>query len=228
MKLIAFLLLSVLPAIGARLKFDEPLKEVPAGLEARIVTADFTFTNVSDGPVNIVKYEAGCSCMSAQVADGKMRYAPGETGTLRANFEVGNFQGTVDKGIALWLDGDAADKPSVQITLRINIPVLIQLEPKTLTWNLNGPNEAQTIDVKMDGDKPIHIVDVSSSSDMVTTEVRTVEKGRHYQIVVTPSRLDTPAMSIIRVETDTEVSKFKIQQAFAVIRAPLPKPSSNP
>src|SRR5690606_38524647 len=119
---------------AAGLEFAETLKEIHPKADAKTVSADFKFTNTGDKPVTISKYDAACSCMSVQISGGKLHYAPGESGVVRANFDMGNFAGTVDKTVALWLKGDREDQPSGQLTVRVHIPVLIELEPKTLNW----------------------------------------------------------------------------------------------
>src|SRR5690606_37322517 len=89
---------------AAGLDFERTMEEVKAPADATKVTADFKFTNKSQKPVTISKTDPGCSCLSVQISGGKLKYAPGEGGTIRATFDVGNFSGTVDKAIALWLD----------------------------------------------------------------------------------------------------------------------------
>ena len=67
-------------AQSAPLKFAETLREVHAPADAKTVTTDFTFTNRSNKPVTISRYESACSCMKVEISDAKHRYAPGESG----------------------------------------------------------------------------------------------------------------------------------------------------
>jgi hypothetical protein len=135
---------------------------------------------------------------------------------------MGNFSGEVDKVVALWLDKDPADKPSVSLTVRVHIPVLVVVEPKTLKWDLNGKGEAQTIRVNMNHTKPISVVKVVGSSEAFKQELKTVEQGKSYEIVVTPLDVKTPGLAVIRIETDCDIDKHRLQQAFAVVRKPSP------
>jgi len=214
-------LASVLSAAG--LKFEKDLIEVKAPLDAKEVIADFKFTNDSSETVKIKDTEAGCTCLGVSVSGGKVSYAPGESGTLRATFELGSFQGVIDKPIQIWLDGDPEDKPSTTVTMRVDIPVAIKLEPKTLKWEMGVEGKPQTIDVTMDYKKPVHIVSATANNELFTVKLITVEEGKHYQVEVTPLKTDSPSLSIIRIETDIEVAKQRVQQAFGVIRAPIPK-----
>lgn len=205
-------------AQSAPLKFSETLREVHAPADAKTVSTDFTFTNRSDKPVIISRYESACSCMKVEISEAKLRYAPGESGVIRAEFDMGNFSGEVDKTIAIWLDGDAKDKPSITLTARVHIPVIVNIEPKTIKWPLNGKAKPQTIAITMKDNKPVHITKVSNSSENFRHELRTVEEGKCYELIVTPLELSSPTLAIFRIETDCTLSKHKTQQAFAVIR----------
>lgn len=205
---------------AAGLQFKELLKEINAGANANTITADFNFTNTTDKPVTIAKSDPGCSCLHVQISGGKLKYAPGESGVIRTTFDMGNFSGTVDKVVALWLDADPANKPSVQLTVRVHIPVLVALEPKTVTWSVNGKPEPQTIRITMAEGKPIHVLRVTSSSDSFKTELKAVEEGKKYDLVVTPLVVNAPGIGVLRIETDSDIAKHKVHQAFAVVRKP--------
>lgn len=139
---------------------------------------------------------------------------------------MGNFSGTVDKTVALWIGDDAPDKPSKQLTVRVHIPVLVGIEPKTVKWDVGAKPEPQTIQIRMAEGKPIHLEGVKSSSESFSCEIKTVEEGKKYDIIVTPKDLNGPGMSVIRIETDCEISKHRTQQAFAVARKPTPTPAA--
>ncbi|MCX8496064.1 MAG: DUF1573 domain-containing protein [Akkermansiaceae bacterium] len=220
-------LLAIAPA-GA-LEFDGLLKEINAAADATTVTAEFGFTNQSSKPVTISKTDPGCSCLTVEVANGKLQYAPGESGTVRATFDMGNLAGTVDKMVALWIDDDPLEKPSVQLNIRVHIPVLVELEPKTVKWEIGGTAQSQAIHIHMAGDQPIHVTQVTPSSDAFSCELKTLENGRKYDLIVTPKVPDAPALAIIRVENDCAIAKHRTQQAFAVMRkAPTPQTPPKP
>ncbi len=48
------------------------------------------------------------------------------------------------------------------------------------------------------------------------------EEGKKYDLIVTPLETNAPEIGVLRIETDSELSKHRIQQAFAVIRKPSP------
>jgi len=202
------------------LQFPDLLKEIHADPEAATVTADFPFTNSSDKTVAIANSDPGCSCLKVEVDGGKLKYAPGESGLIRATFDMGNSSGTIDKDIALWIDDDPTDKPSVKLTVRVHIPVLVNLEPKTVKWEIGGKADPQTIHIQMAREKPIRVLSVKSSSDAFSFEVKAVEEGKRYDLVVTPRNMNNSGLSVFRIETDCKLPKHRLQQAFAVIRKP--------
>jgi hypothetical protein len=205
---------------AAGLDFAEISKEIHAPADVTTVTADFEFTNKSGLPVTITKSDPGCSCVAVQVSGGKFRYETGESGMIRATFDMTNFSGTVDKVIALWLDKDPVDKPSTLLKLKVNIPVLVAMEPKTLKWELGGKGEPQTIQITMLEGQKINVTSVQSSSDSFICELKPVEPGKHYELIVTPTNVGVAGIGVFRIETDCQIKKHRTQQAFAVVRKP--------
>ncbi len=217
------LLLNILPAAAA-LEFETPSIKVEAGLNDKFITRDFKFTNSGDKAITIREADGGCSCLKAQLAGGKFTYAPGESGVLRAIFELGSFQGTVDKQLFVWLDGDTEEKPSNTLNMSFHIPVIISLEPKTLKWEVGGAAEPKMIEVTMDYANPIRITSVSVGNGLFSAKLATIEEGKRYTIEVTPANgTATGGLSVVRIETDVDVEKQRVQQAFAVISAPIGK-----
>lgn len=218
MKQALFLWLALAAFIhAAALEFENALVEVHAPADAATVTADFKFKNTSGRPVTITKSDPGCSCLSVQVAGGKLKYAPGEEGLVRATFDMGNFSGTVDKMIGIWLNEDPSDRPSVKITVRVHIPAIVAIEPKTLKWAVGGKTEPQTITITMAEGESIQVLSVKSTADAFTVETKAIEKGKRYEVVVTPKSVDAPLLGILRIETDCKIAKHRVQQAFAVV-----------
>lgn len=222
MKIVCAIWLVLATFAQAALDFKETLKEVHAPADAKTVTADFEFTNRSDKPVTVAKVDPTCSCISVKIKDGKLRYAPGESGLIRAEFDMGNFSGVVDKVVAVWLDDDPADKPSVALTVRVNIPVLISVEPKTVKWDVGGKGEPQVIQIVMNHSSPVRVTAVNSSSKAFKHELKSIEDGKRYELAVTPVDINTQGLAVIRIETDCDIARHRLQQAFAVVRKPTP------
>lgn len=220
---LVFLALTAILQAGS-LKFENDLHEAHAGLTEDVIIREFKFTNTSDKPIKIRHADAGCTCVSVEFFKGQSTYAAGESGVMRVAFKVENAQGTVDKIVLIWLDGDPEEKPSSQVTFRIHIPIAIALEPKTLNWDLNSKPEPKSIRVNINYEKPVHVTKLSSSSDNFTAEIITVVKGKSYDVRVTPKSTATQGICVIGIETDIELEKFQKQQGFARVISPNKKP----
>lgn len=208
-------------ASAAGLEFSQPVKDVNAAVDAATVTESFEFKNLGDKPVTITKADPTCSCLKVEISGGKLKYGPGESGVVRVTFEMGNFSGTVDKMVAIWLEGDPTDKPSKSVTVRVHIPVLVGVEPKTVKWEIGGQAAPKTIQIRMAEGQTIHVTGVKSSSELFSTEIKTLEAGKKYDLIVTPKEVTGPGLAVIRIETDCQVSKHRNQQAFAVVSKPI-------
>jgi len=211
--------LSVVDAAG--LKFDEVLKTLEVDPTQTIVTADFNFSNDTDKPVRISKYDAACSCMSLKVKGGKLLYGPGETGVIRAIFDMGNFSGEVDKVLQVWLDDDPEPTPSVILTVRVNIPVLVQIEPKTLRWEIGAPAEPQTVKITMNYDQPIKVLSAEVNSEAFTSTLKTLEEGKSYELKIIPANTERAALGIVQIKTDCPIDRHATQRTFAMVRQPV-------
>jgi len=207
---------------AAGLTFESQLVEINAPANAKSVVAEFKFENKTDKQVSIARFDKTCSCINVKISDGKLAYAPGEGGEIRAAFDMGNFSGVVDKVVVLWLDSDPAEKPSITLTVRVHIPVLVVMSEKTLKWTIGAKPETRKIDITMDYSKPIKIVSATSTSENLKVQVKVLEEGKHYELLVTPEDTKEPGLAIIRIETDCDIARHQVLQAFAVIRRELP------
>jgi hypothetical protein len=209
-------------AVSRGLHFEKILLDVPVAADALTTVADFGFSNSTDRPITIDRVEKTCSCLDVKVSGGKLTYAPGEQGVIRATFELGNLTGEVEKIVLLFLAGDPEDKPSHTLTVRVRIPVLVNLSQKTLQWEVGGKPEPQKIDIEMTHSKPIRILSTQCSVEGFKLDLKVIEEGRRYELWVTPAATTEPGLGLIRLETDCEIPRHKIHQAFAAIRAKLP------
>lgn len=205
----------------AQLVFDAKQKVLHAPADADRIHCDFNFENKGKENITIARYESTCSCMSVQISDGgKLQYAPGEKGVVRALFSMENFSGHVDKVVNIWLKGDPEDAPSCQLTVSVNIPVLVEMVPKTVEWVKGQELAPKSIVVTMKHSEPIKITKAISSNEMFALAIKVIEEGKKYEIVVTPTMSDPnrPGIAVIHLETDCKIKKQQKQMAFAIVR----------
>ncbi len=219
------LLIVAIPGLHGQMVFEKQLVEVQGKPDDNIVTAEFPFTIKGDQPITIKQYEAVCSCLAAEISeDGKLVWKPGEKGTVKGIFKMGTFKGTVDKLIVLRLAEQAAP---VKLTVRVHIPVLVEIDPPTLFWDLEGEAKPQKFQIKVKHDKPIKITDISGTNEQFGHEFKTIKEGREYEVVVTPKTVRTRAFGLLRIRTDCEFKNHQSVQGFLVVRRPKPVPPAG-
>lgn len=208
---------------AAGLTFKETEKEVSLSLEDTKGYVDYAFKNDSDKRVTIKEAKGFCSCTSVQISGGKKFYDPGESGVIRVNLDMGNETGKVEKAAGIFLEGDNDAEPTHTLKIHVNIPVLVEMEPRSAKWMVGDKMEPKTIVVKMVGEKPIHIQSVTPSTEQFDQELKTIEDGRVYELVITPKDTGKPGLSIFRMQTDCNIKNHGTLQAFAVIAKPAGK-----
>ena len=92
-----------------------------------------------------------------------------------------------------------------------------------MIWEVGSKPEPKTVVVNMNHTMPIHVTRVSGADARFTQELRTIEDGKKYEIVVTPAGTDKVGMGVIHIETDCEIPRHRSQRVFSVVRHSLPK-----
>jgi len=206
---------------GGGLTFPETTKQLKATLEDSIVTTDFAFTNKTAKVIEIKQVQPSCSCISAGVEGGKLRYAPGESGVIRTKFDMGASTGDVEKQVAVFVDDDKETSPSATLKLDVHIPVVFNIEPKTAKWDTGSDPAPKTLTFTVEGADPIHVKQVTCSNPAFKFELKTVEDGRRYELTITPSDTKATSIGAFRIDTDCKIERHRAQQAYAVIRPPV-------
>ena len=216
--MLAVLTVGVLP-VSAGIIFEKDVIEVKVKPDQQTVEVVFPFTVEGDKEVEIAEYDAPCTCLEARISDnGRLKWKPGEKGSVQGLFDVGNMRGGVlEKMIVLRMKGE--DVPSVKLTIKMDIPILLEIEPKTLAWTQGEDVKPMTFKLKVKHNKPMKILESSGTNDNFPFEVKTIKEGWEYEIVVTPKSLDDRAFGMIRLKTDSDLPKHVRHQAFVVIRA---------
>ncbi|WP_411844739.1 DUF1573 domain-containing protein [Roseibacillus persicicus] len=211
-------------ANAGELTFEKTLIEVTAKPDQEQIEADFVFTSCGDSPATIKRYDAPCSCLEAQISDGgRLVWAAGEKGTVRGLFKVGNFRGTVDKQISILMeDGTRHD-----LTVRMTMPELVKIEPKTLKWEEGGAAETKVFEITINSPDPLKILDVTATNgEKFPYSLKTIEEGKSYRLEVTPTDTETRGFGLLRVATDSKYKKHQNYQAYVVVTKPSMVPAT--
>ena len=212
-----------LPLLAGTLKFEQSNKQITVANDQKSATVDFPFKNESTEDVVIEKNASDCPCAAVGVKDSKLAYKPGETGTIRIVFNLGKVPETADKLVSIYLKGDAEDHPSIKLTTRIVVPVIVELEPRSVTWDLGDKPEPKTVTVTINDSEPVKILSLTSSDPNFKQELKTIEEGKKYEVVITPTSTGEPGMGVLQVETDSKSDNRRSHPVYMVVRQPLPK-----
>ena len=194
----------------AEMATELPAIEVKPKPSDEVVKVSFKFRNKGTKPVKILDLESSCSCLSAEM--DKAEYQPGEEGTGTAEFKVSTFVGRHEK-IVTALTDDPQQK-EWEITFILDIPAVVDIEPKTLQWWTGEEPVEKTTTVKMNADTPMKITNITATRDNVEFSWKEVKPGQEYLVTVKPKTTKDVTLGALKIETDSTIPKYQRQLAF--------------
>ena len=224
---LTLLILSVLfsQALCADLSFTTLNKEVVVRKGQESIEALYKFTNTSKEAITIRKFDAPCTCLSAQFTGGSLdektgmpTYQAGAKGTVKGILELGKFKGEVNKKILIWSNQDADSSPSVLLTMVVKVPYLITAYPSAHSWNRLEAAEEKVFAVKVTDAEPMQIVSYKVSNKNFDCQLETIKEGFEYKLTVTPTSTAKTTFGAIQLTTDSNEPRYKKLQCFVSIK----------
>jgi hypothetical protein len=216
-------------ATSAEFTFEKKLKAVTTRPDVEVVHVEFDFQNNTDEAITIVNFDAPCSCMEARLKREDKKnsfvFAPGVKGTVIGVLEFGTFKGTIDKVIKIRTDKDKGAEPSIILTCRVTIPVLIATDTEQLNWKVGAKLEPKEFRIKVadESETPIRIVKHKHGfgvSEIFDYKIETIKEGREYKVTVTPLKTTEPSIGVVKFYTDSKISRYKLVQIFLLVDHP--------
>jgi hypothetical protein len=201
---------------SAGLVFDQDPLELRPKPEDEQIETSFTFTNKGKNPIRVTGLDSTCSCLEASL--DKAVYAPGEKGTGKATFKVSSFVGRHEKTLHIYTDDPA--EPDKVLTVVLEVPEVVSIEPKLLEWVFGEEPRAKELTLKVVQAEPMKLKSVSATRENVTIETKEITPGREYRITVKPSATDVITVGMLKIEMDSKIPKFARQMAFFNIVRP--------
>lgn len=202
---------------SAALRLDGDHVEVRPKPEDEVITVTFSFKNDGDKRVRILHLESACSCLSATL--DSPTYEPGQKGTGKAEFKVGSFTGRQEKTIQVTTDDPQQEEWIVPFVL--DIPEVIEIDPKMVQWWLNEAPLPKTVTVKMSGADPMKLTNITSTRESMGFAFKEVKPGREYLVTLTPKSTADILIGALKLETDSKIPKYQRQLAFfGIVRQP--------
>ena len=209
----------------AEMALEAPVIEVKPKPEDETVSTTFVFYNKGTTPVRVLSLDSSCSCLSADL--DKAIYQPGEKGTGRAEFRVSSFVGRHEK--SLHVKTDDPNQADWVIPFVLDVPAVVDIQPKTLQWWVGDPANAKTLRVTMTGEQPIKIESLSATREKVEFSFKEITPGREYEVTVRPTTTEEVMLGALNIQTDSKIPKYKRQLAFfSVYRKPANAQAARP
>ena len=157
----------------------------------------FKFRNTGNNPVEFLSMRPSCGCLS--IHPEKKRYLPGESGSLKAVFDLANRTGAQKKSIEIITSDNPTQTQSLY--LKINIPDAYLFSAKLLTWESSKGNTPQTVTLTNVSSEAISIGKATSSDERFKIELKTLREGFEYRLKITPETGLENMRSVIRIQT---------------------------
>lgn len=177
------------------LEWEKTTLEITPQAAEKTVEANFGFRNTGDHPVDILKIRTTCGCTVAGSA-GKT-YGAGETGSVKVVFTVGGRKGMQEKTVLV--KTSEKETPDVLI-LRVDLPDTVRTDKQLLEWKTGDPADPKAFEVTVSEPEKTKIKSVRAFGEVFQANLKELEAGKKYQIVVTPSNTQHAAQAALRLD----------------------------
>ena len=182
-------------AFGAGLVFETQRIDMVADWNDTDVKASFHFVNKSDQEIVIQRVNTSCGCTAA--APAKRNYAPGESGVLEANFNIGGRQGMQSNRITV-----DTNQGTHQLMLRIEVPSAWVLSQRVLAWRAVKDIESKEVELKV-LHPDITGVSIAREAEGWDVELEKLDDNT-WRIVATPKTLERNQRQSLVVQMSRE------------------------
>jgi hypothetical protein len=200
---LALLLLAALwlvPPARAEVVWENRSLELEAAPGSPEVVGRFRFTNRGPGELRISSVRTTCGCTTAALA--RQNYAEGEQGEIIATLHD-EAVGTTRKALHVFYTVGGGAESSVELTLTMLRREYVRVTPDLVLWrDSQQPLTPQTAMLEVVHDQPIQLVGVTANREGFTAELQTIEPGRKYHLVVTPTVTEGPAYASFTIGSD--------------------------
>lgn len=192
------------PANAPKATFYETIFDagtVDAGHE---VAHKFKVKNTGKSDLTIQSVNPSCGCT---VSDFTKTIPPGQEGTVTLTVKTEGFRGEIQK-TATVVSNDPLN-PNVTLTIKANVKPVIDIQPAAyLSIQVEKGQPAEGKVTLINNDKqPLKILAVESQNPEFTTELKTVENGRRYDLIAKLNKTDAPGRYNTSVTVTTDNKK---------------------
>ncbi len=163
--------------------FEGPVFDWGSVLQGEIVVHDFELKNTGGSVLKVERVKPACGCTTV---DHTKEIPPGGVGKITLKIETKKFSGTVKKTAEVTTN---ASRASQRLTMTGKIDPAVKVEPKLPRMEVirDVTPEPLTVTLTRASKHPVVIKGVSSKNEVVKPELKVVEDGEVYQILVSPN-----------------------------------------
>ena len=191
--------------VSAQLEFEKKSLHLKAEFGQLEIPAKFRFQNASDKPVTITKIQTSCGCLKA-LSNAEI-YQHGEEGTIEVVFSTAGRKGIEEKVVTV--STDSQTEPTARLTVSVEIPTPIQIEPEMTSWSMGEKPTPKTVTLTILQPTPIKVTKASSSRKAISVSTKVIEEGRKYEFQLTPLSTEKRQLGFVHIETDSGQSDLK-------------------
>jgi len=184
-------------------------------------TGQFKFTNTGKGLLEITKVARCCGVVTKL---DKMKYAPGESGTLEVEWNSGPLESTMTKNIVV--HSNDPNTPATNLTIKAKVVLQIDWEPKRLKLFLDEENAGcPKITISSIDHRPFSITEFKSTVDCITADYDPSVKATKFVLEpkVDIEKLQKSLKGRINISLDHPMGNMAV-----ILFSVLPKYTVNP
>jgi hypothetical protein len=196
-----------------QLQFQKDQIEFWPSYQEGSVIGRFVFANAGDYPVSIKKLETTCNCTTTRLS--QKTYQPGEVGEILATLDFENRQGPMIRPI--FVHTDDPTKQKITLSMKAQIPLLASIKPMAVFWKRGDKPKPKKIRIKFVPDSPIHLLEVKTKSKAIAAAFKTINKGREYEVTITPASTEAKFKASLDLVTDFSFRERNTVRVYAVV-----------
>ena len=161
---IAFLFAFASALCASTLTWDRSEARIELKPHEEEARATFTVTNNGDKTVRIARIKTSCGC-TGSILDRKI-IEPGKSAEIIGTFHKGKRQGLNHNKLEVYIDSQADSIATLHMI--VQVPTLIDLQPKIVYWNAKSTKTERSIRVELDKRYIDEITDVLYNKGQLT------------------------------------------------------------
>ena len=203
----------------AGVKWDSQVIDVQAKPGDEWIEFAFPFKNGGALPVHLEAPVASCDCTLVELKT--FTFSKGESGEIRGIYDLAGRRGQYAVTITVKgaeVDGQTRRPFTDTLRLNVTVPEVVKVSPGVTLWRKNSVAEAKTIRFEVNEPFLMPLKLAKVSRETFAGEWKEVEKGKAYELLVTPASTGEVGSAMVTIEGVTENGKTLRFYAHLIIR----------